>query len=167
MTRFPRTAVLALALGACGIARAGAQAPPLVFTTAAPERSSDTVLQASPVVEERGLALWGGTATDFGVGVAIAGERWSVRSIDSMVTLPIDGHSRPTFQQIEITRHLFFDRLVVRVGRRRHSAGVGRHARAHRPRSRGRGRRGRTAARQPGRGTSRRVSAQARCRRFW
>ena len=108
MVRFLRTAGLALTLGAGATVKALAQTPPLVFTVAAPERtSSETTLQASAVVEERGLALWGGAASDFGVGVALSGPRWTIRSITSMTTLPIGSHDRPTFQQIEIVRPVF------------------------------------------------------------
>jgi hypothetical protein len=84
-----------------------AQTPQLVFTVAAPEpASAETTLQASAVVEERALALWGGTASDFGVGVAVSGRRWTLRTITSMTTLPFGSHDRQTFQQIEIVRPL-------------------------------------------------------------
>jgi hypothetical protein len=106
--RFLRSTAIAFTFSACSIVNAFAQAPPLTFTVAAPERnSSDTILQASAVVEERGLALWGGTASDFGVGVSLSGPRWTIRSITSMTTLPVAGHGRPTFQQIEILRPVF------------------------------------------------------------
>ena len=105
MVRFLRSAGLAFAVCACASVSAFAQAPPLVFTVAAPERSpSETILQASAVVEERGVALWGGTVSDFGIGVALSGPRWTIRSITSMTTLPLGSHDRPTFQQIEIVR---------------------------------------------------------------
>ena len=108
MVRFLRSAGLTFTLCACASINAFAQAPPLVFTVAAPERtSSETILQASAVVEERGLALWGGAASDFGVGVALSGPQWTIRSITSMTTLPVGTHDRPTFQQIEIVRPVF------------------------------------------------------------
>ena len=66
--------------------------------------SSQTVVQASAVVEERGLALWGGSVSDFGVGVAVSRPGWTVRSIASMTTVAMDGHARPMFEQIEIVR---------------------------------------------------------------
>src|ERR1700720_2328624 len=97
-----RSAGLAFTLCGCAIVNAFAQAPPLVFTVAVPDRtSSETILQSSAVVEERGLALWGGAASDFGVGVTLSGPRWEIRSVTSMTTLPFDSHDRPTFQQVE------------------------------------------------------------------
>jgi hypothetical protein len=109
MVRCLRTAGLILALGACATVNAAAQdRPPLVFTAASPDRTSpDTALQASAVVEERGLALWSGTASDFGVGVTLSTSGWAVRSIASMVALPFDKHERLTFQQLEIVRPIF------------------------------------------------------------
>jgi hypothetical protein len=108
MVRFLRSAGLAFTLCACAIVKPFAQTPPLVFTVAAPEQTpSETILRASAVVEERGLALWGGTASDFGVGVSLSAPRWTIRSIASMTTLSVGGHDRPTFQQIEIVRTLF------------------------------------------------------------
>lgn len=106
--RLLRTTGLALALSAGALVDAAAQSPSLIFTTAAPERtSSEAVPLVSPVVEERGLALWGGTASDFGVGVSASSDQWTIRSIASMATLPIEGHDRPTFQQIEVVRPMF------------------------------------------------------------
>lgn len=109
MVRFVRSAGMAFALCAGDAVSALAQAPPLVFTVAVPDyrNPSDTILQASAVVEERGLALWGGTASDFGVGVALSSSRWTVRSITSMTTLSVTGRDRPTFQQIELVRPMF------------------------------------------------------------
>jgi hypothetical protein len=108
---------LAFTLCACAIVHAFAQTPPLVFTVAVPERtSSETILQASAAVEERGLALWGGAASDFGVGVTLSGPRWEIRSITSMTTLPIGNHDRPTFQQVEIVRPLFSTRSMSVAG---------------------------------------------------
>ena len=108
MMRALRSAGLIFTLCACASGRAFAQAPPLVFTAPTPEPgSSETVLQASATVEERGLALWDGTESDVGVGVALSASRWTVRSISSMTTLPVEGHDRPTFQQVEVVRRLF------------------------------------------------------------
>jgi len=105
MLRLWRSAALTLTMAASAAVRASAQTPQLVFTVAAPEREPPhTSLQTFAAVEERGLALWGGSAADFGVGVAISTPRWTVRSISSMTRLPIDGHVRPTFQQIDIVR---------------------------------------------------------------
>jgi hypothetical protein len=108
MAHFFRYAALVLVL--CGIAVVDtlAQAPPLVFTVAVPERtSSETTVRASPVVAERGLALWRGASSDFGTGVDLAGAGWTIRSITSMRALPVGSHLHPTFQQIEAVRLLF------------------------------------------------------------
>jgi hypothetical protein len=105
--RFLRCAGLALTLCLCAIVNAFAQAPPLVFTVAVPERTASETIQTSAVVEERGLALWGGASSDFGVGVSLSRPRWTIRSITSMTTLSVDGHGRPTFQQFEIVRPVF------------------------------------------------------------
>ena len=104
-----RLAALVVALSATGVTAAFAQAPPLVFTVAVPERtSSDTTVRASAVIDERGLALWNGTASDFGIGVDLTGTKWTVHSITSGTTLPVGSHLRPTFQQVEVVRSLFF-----------------------------------------------------------
>ncbi len=93
------------ALVCASAVRARAQAPSLTFTVAAPERTTpDTAVRASTVVEERGLALWDGTADDFGVRVDVATGAWSVRATTSMHLLPIGTHASPTFQQIEVVR---------------------------------------------------------------
>jgi hypothetical protein len=95
-------------LSASVVADALAQSPQLVFTAPVPERTpTDISLQASAVVEERGLAMWGGGVSDFGVGVTLSSSRWSVRSITSMTTLSVGSRDRPTFQQIEVVRPLF------------------------------------------------------------
>jgi hypothetical protein len=114
--RFLRCAGLAFTLCMGAIVNAFAQAPPLVFTVATPERTASETIQTSAVVEERGLALWGGAASDFGVGVALSGPRWTIRSITSMTTLSVDGHGRPTFQQIEIVRPVFSTRSMSVAG---------------------------------------------------
>jgi hypothetical protein len=104
-----RLAALVIALTATSVTAAIAQAPPLVFTVAVPERaSSDATVRASAVVDERGLALWSGTASDFGIGVDLTGARWAVHSIASATKLPVGSHFRPTFQQVEAVRSLFF-----------------------------------------------------------
>jgi len=98
-------ATLLFAFSTCPIESAFAQTPQLVFTAAIPEpHPSEIVLRTTAVVEERGLALWGGSASDFGVAVSISSPRWTLRSITSLTTPPIDGRERPTFQQIEIVR---------------------------------------------------------------
>ena len=107
MLRCLRSTGLAIGLAASASVPAFAQTPPLVFTftVSTPEATrSETILQASAVVEERGLALWSGAASDFGVGAAISGPKWMVRSITSMTTLRTENQHRPKFQQIEIIR---------------------------------------------------------------
>jgi hypothetical protein len=56
------------------------------------------------VVEERGLALWSGSTSDFGVGVAVSTAGWTLRSISSMRGLTVADRDRPTFQQVEVVR---------------------------------------------------------------
>jgi len=108
MVRAFRCAVFTIALGVGGGASAFAQAPPLVFTVAVPEtNASTTTVRASAAVEERGLALWSGSASDFGIGVDVGGPKWAVHSIASMTVLPIQDHLRPTFQQVEVMRSFF------------------------------------------------------------
>jgi hypothetical protein len=117
MGRIFRLTALALTLCAGGVVTAFAQAPPLVFTVAVPEPTASEVhVRASAVVEERGLALWGGTSSDFGVGVDVAGRRWTVRSITSMTALAVGNHRYSTFQQIEIVRPLFATEAVSVAG---------------------------------------------------
>jgi hypothetical protein len=110
MTRFVQSAALAVALCASAGINAFGQAPPLIFTGAAPapaSTSTEPEVRASAVIEERGLALWGGTSSDFGLAVDVSGRRWAVRSTASMTMLKVDNHLRPTFQQVEIVRPLF------------------------------------------------------------
>jgi len=89
------------------VARAFGQTPQLVFTAALPEQATAETSLVSSVVEERGLSLWGGTTTDFGVGVSVSRSVWTVRSVASMVEVPLAGQSRPMFQQLEVVRPLF------------------------------------------------------------
>jgi hypothetical protein len=85
-----------------------AQTPQLVFTAPAPEPSrSEIDVQAGAVVEERGLALWSGSASAFGVGVAVSTAGWTLRSISSMTALTVEERDRPTFQQVEVVRSLW------------------------------------------------------------
>ena len=117
MLRLFQSVLLAVAL--CVVVPAGAiaQAPPLVFTAAAPDpASTETAVLRSAVVDERGLALWAGTESDFGVGVDVVGRRWTVRSSTSMTTLPIDGVRRPTFQQVELLRPLYSSKSASIAG---------------------------------------------------
>jgi hypothetical protein len=96
--------VLSFAVGA----HAQGQAPQLIFTASSPTPSNSTsVVDASAVVEERGLALWAGATSDFGIGVMASTPHWAVRSVRGMTDLPIDGRSRPAFEQLEIARPLW------------------------------------------------------------
>jgi hypothetical protein len=108
MARLLRSTCVAFALWAGIAANVLAQAPPLVFTVGAPERTTpETIAQTFVVVEERGLALWSGAASDFGAGVSLAGSRWTIRSVASMTMLPYDGsHNRPSFQQFEVVKSM-------------------------------------------------------------
>lgn len=81
------------------------QTPSLIFTFGVPERAASAAIpRVTSHIEERALALWGGTATDFGTGVSLRGARWTVRSMTSLTTLPIDHHDRPAFQQVDVVR---------------------------------------------------------------
>jgi hypothetical protein len=92
--------------GGFGI-QAMAQVPPLVFTMPLPERTpSEPTPQLSLLIEERGLALWSGATSDFGIGTTSAGSYGSVRSVVSTRVLPVGDRARPTFQQIEVVRPL-------------------------------------------------------------
>src|SRR5262252_1871129 len=109
MTRFRRLTALFFVVFVGAVGYAFGQPSQLVFTVAAPDQTvSQTSSQASAVVGERGLALWSGAKSDFGIGVALSDGRWTVRSVASMTALPLGGHNRPTFQQVEITRPLFW-----------------------------------------------------------
>lgn len=106
--RLLRPFVLGAALIGSPLDRAFAQVPQLVFTvTPTADAHPGTAAHVSAVVEERGLALWSGVSSDFGVGVTVSTPHWTVRSITSMTTLPFDRRDRPTFQQFEIVRPLF------------------------------------------------------------
>src|ERR1700730_5822091 len=104
--RFLQSASVLIPLCAAAGVNVLAQAPPpLVFTAPSPEPAKTGIaVYASPVIDERGLALWGGASSGFGVGVDLAGRNWTVRSITSMTMLPVGSDSRPTFQQVEILR---------------------------------------------------------------
>ena len=111
------TAAMTLTVTACISVNGFAQTSQLVFTAAVPESSpSNPAPRLSAVVEERGLALWTGAASDFGVGVVLARPQWTLRSITSVTELPVSGHGRPTFQQIEIVRPLFSNGSVSVAG---------------------------------------------------
>jgi hypothetical protein len=116
MLRLVRSAALVIGLSSSFISNASAQELQLVFTPAIPELAARAAAPAAAVVEERGLALWAGFASDFGVGVTVSGSGWTVRSIASMTVLPIDGHQRPTFQQVDVVRRVFSSRLLSIAG---------------------------------------------------
>jgi len=91
-----------LLLGIGAVDDLHAQAPPLVFTSPAPSsESASQDVRVNPIVAERGLMLWSGGG-DFGVGVDLAAPRWTIRSVESMNVLAVNGRARPTFQQLEI-----------------------------------------------------------------
>jgi len=95
------------------VCNAAAQSADLIFTAQVPEQSlPSTTGDPTPIIEERGLALWAGTASDFGVGASVAKAGWSLRSTVSMTTLPVEGRRRSTFQQVEIDRVLFANRFL-------------------------------------------------------
>ena len=99
-----RLAAPVLAVWMALAATAAGQTPPLVFTAAPPARDSSSAdVHAAPVVAERGLAMWEGAA-DFGLGVDMQSARWTVRSVASLYAIPLGGHPRPTFQQVELLR---------------------------------------------------------------
>ena len=100
-----RSVLLAAALSAAGALDVRAQAPPLVFTVAAPEPTETGItIRSSPVVSDRALALWGGASSDLGFGVDAVGRRWTARAITSLNVLPVGNEARPTFQQFELLR---------------------------------------------------------------
>jgi hypothetical protein len=85
-----------------------AQPPQLVFTAPLPDETSHAAdIRLSPVVEERGLALWAGSATDFGAGVTLPSARWAVRGVSAMTTSRIDDRERPAFYQFELLHPVF------------------------------------------------------------
>src|SRR5262245_15802322 len=103
--RRPRLFALLLGLFVGSSIPAFAQTPQLIFTAPTPTSEASalrSVPQVSAVIEERGLALWSGSASDFGVGVTLSTPHWTVRSISSMTELPFDGRQRRSFQQLEI-----------------------------------------------------------------
>jgi hypothetical protein len=92
------------------------QTPPLVFTLPAPDVTTTVDVRTSTVVAERALALWSGSASDFGIGVDVAGRTWTIHSVTSMHALTSDGHSYPTFTQIEAGRQLWSRRSTTIAG---------------------------------------------------
>jgi len=109
-------AALTLALSLCSIGEALAQEPHLVFTSALPEPTS-AAPEVTAIVEERGLALWSGASSEFGVGAVRSDGRWTFRTITSMTTRPVEGHARPMFQQFDVVRPVLSNRsLSVAAG---------------------------------------------------
>ena len=99
----------AFTLSVFGAVDAFAQTPPpLVFTAPVPARpTAEPDVQVSTPVEDRGVALWAGTASDFGLGVSFSGRRWTFRSVASMTPQPAGVRDRPIFQQVDVTRPVF------------------------------------------------------------
>jgi len=81
----------------------------LSFTVRVPEprASSPVTVQISSAVEERGLAIWSGRASDFNVAVAVSRSRWTIRSITSLTSLTLDPQRPSTLQQLEIVRAMY------------------------------------------------------------
>src|ERR1043165_1011368 len=105
MARILRCLSIVIVIAAAGGGSASAQTPPLVFTAPLPDASPSQPsisIRSSVVVEERGLALWSGAASDFGTGVEVSTRTWTIRSVASMRTLLIADHLHPTFEQVEI-----------------------------------------------------------------
>src|SRR5262245_26275749 len=98
--------VVVCSAAAAGHAFAQSAVPPLVFTVGAPERKPPTTatLQVSTAIEERALAMWSGTASDFGIAVTQSRSRWTLRSIAGMTTLPVGNQRRPNLRQVEVIR---------------------------------------------------------------
>jgi len=113
-----RSAGLLLLLSACSASAAGAQSAParLTFTVGVPEAPSQPTLSVSMAVEERGLAMWSGTASDFGVAVEVTKSRWTLRGLTGMTSLPIDGRERPNLRQAEVLRTLYALRSLSVAG---------------------------------------------------
>src|SRR5438445_8775877 len=134
MVRAFRFAALVVVLGASAVADAPAQAPPLVFTLAVPDRTSpETTVRGSAVVDERGLALWGGTASDFELGVDLAGPK-----MDGSFDHEHDDAAgrQPSASNLSAGRGCttaLLHRVRVRRWRRRYPAGMGRNPGARRP----------------------------------
>ncbi len=91
---------------------------PLVFTVGVPDRapSATTTLQISTSVDERGLAMWSTSTTDFGVAVSASRSRWTLRSIAGLTTLPVENHARPNLWQSEIVSNLYSTRTFSVAG---------------------------------------------------
>ena len=107
MSRLTRSIGLTLFIVVRFAGSAFPQTPPLIFTFGVPERATASAsIRVTSEVEERAVALWSGTATDFGAGVSLHRSRWTVRSMTSLTTLPLDHHDRPAFQQVDVVRSI-------------------------------------------------------------
>jgi hypothetical protein len=86
-----------------------AQPAQLIFTAPTPDSAPSQITDraSSPVIEERGLALWSGSTSDFGVGTTMSTSHWTMRSVSSMTEHLTDGRERPGFQQLEIARSVW------------------------------------------------------------
>jgi len=114
-----RAAGCGLLLLACTASHAVAQNAPsrLVFTVGVPDSaSSQPALNVSMAVEERGLAMWSGSVSDFGVAVEVTQSNWTLRGLTGMTTLPIDGQLRPNLRQFEIVRNVYATRSFSVAG---------------------------------------------------
>ena len=102
-----RAAALLAAVSLCAASEAAAQTPELVFTVPVPDsRPAEPLPRPFSAVEERGLALWSGAVSDFGVGATVSRRAWTVRSIASMTPAAFVTHDWPTLVQLEVIRPL-------------------------------------------------------------
>jgi len=91
--------------------------PQLTFTIGVSDRATSTPdLHLSIAIEERGLAMWSGRASDFGMAVALSHSRWTLRSVAGMTTLPFEGQRRPNIWQAEAIRQLHATRALSIAG---------------------------------------------------
>lgn len=107
MLRITRSILLTVLVFVSLTSSAFPQALPLIFTFGVPERATaSATFRVATEVDERALPLWSGNQTDLGAGVSLGGPRWTVRSMTSLTTVPIDHHDRPAFQQVDVVRPL-------------------------------------------------------------
>ena len=115
----PRIAGWVFLFSACTASVAAAQSAPsrLTFTVGVPDSApSQPTLNVSMAVEERGLAMWSGAASDFGVAVEVSQSGWTIRGLTGMTSLPIDGQQRPNLRQVEIVRTVYATRSFSVAG---------------------------------------------------
>jgi hypothetical protein len=101
------TLVLGIVLSFALSAHAQGTAPPFIVTASPDPSARVAATNGSATVEELGLTLLSGSTSGIGVGATVPTSGWTVRSIRSLTELPIDGRSRPTFEQAEAMRPLW------------------------------------------------------------